>query len=199
MYYFYTTDGQTEGPVSMEVLEDYFNQKKITAQTPVFQEGGQEWEEFEKVLEKYRQNKEKLSPSGIKRLWIVAIFLIVFMVMLYTGWWFLIFHIGVLLLLFAIVRFLYHILHNMKLKASETQNTISQTKLGYYFVLIAIFSLVAGIIGFGIALDKKMVGIGVACLLSGFFSLMLFVWMGKIYDRIAECVLLLKNMQNNNQ
>lgn len=199
MYYIAIAEGQTEGPVSLQVLEDYFNQKKINANTLVFQEGGQEWEECEKVLEKYRQNKEKLSPSGIKRLWIVAIFLIVFMVMLYFGWVWLVLDIGVLLLLCAIVRFLYHILHNMKPKESETQNTTSQTKLGYYFVLIAIFSLVAGIIGFCVALGEEMVGIGVACLLSGFFSLMFFLWMGKIYDRIAECVLLLKNMQNNNK
>lgn len=40
MYYFYTSEGQTEGPVSMEVLEDYFSQKKINAKTMIFQEGG---------------------------------------------------------------------------------------------------------------------------------------------------------------
>lgn len=61
------------------------------------------------------------------------------------------------------------------------------------------FIAVAGIIGFGIALDEEMVGIGVACLLSGFFSLMFFLWMGKIYDRIEECVHILKNMQDRNK
>lgn len=145
MYYFYTTDGQMEGPVSMEVLEDYYNQKKITATTTVFQEGEQEGEEF------------------------------------------------------AVVRFRYRLLHNAKSKASSNQTPSSTTLIGYYFPIVGGFIAVAGIIGFCVALDEEMVGIGVACLLSGFFSLMLFVWMGKIYDRISECVLLLKNMQNNNK
>lgn len=40
MYYIANSDGETEGPVSLEVLEDYFNQKKINAKTMIFQEGG---------------------------------------------------------------------------------------------------------------------------------------------------------------
>lgn len=145
MYYIAIAEGQTEGPVSLQVLEDYFNQKKINAKTMVFQEGGQEWEEFEKVLAKYHK---KIVP---------------------------------------------------KTKVSSNQTPSSTTLIGYYFPMVGGFIAVAGIIGFGIALDEKMVGIGVACLLSGFFSLMLFVWMGKIYDQISEGVRILKNIQNNNQ
>lgn len=145
MYYIAIAEGQTEGPVSLEVLENYFTQKKINAKTMVFQEGGQEWEEFEKVLAKYRK---KIVP---------------------------------------------------KAKASSNQTPSSTTIIGYYFPMVGGFIAVAGIIGFGIALDEKMIGIGVSCLLSGFFSLMLFVWMGKIYDQISEGVRILKNMQNNNK
>lgn len=145
LYYIAIAEGQTEGPFSLEVLENYFTQKKINAKTMVFQEGGQEWEEFEKLLAKHHK---KIVP---------------------------------------------------KTKASSNQTPLSTTLIGYYFPMVGGFIAVAGIIGFGIALDEEMVGIGVACLLSGFFSLMFFLWMGKIYDRIAECVLLLKNMQNNNK
>ena len=145
MYYIAIAEGQTEGPFSLEVLENYFTQKKINAKTMVFQEGGQEWEEFEKVLAKYHK---KIVPKS---------------------------------------------------KVSEEQNTNVNLTLGNWFILIGRVVAVLGLIGFFVCIAHKLIGLAVACLLSGFFSLMFFLWMGKIYDRIAECVLLLKNMQNNNK
>lgn len=145
LYYIAIAEGQTEGPVSLQVLEDYFNQKKINAKTMVFQEGGQEWEEFEKLLAKH--HKKIVSKS----------------------------------------------------KVSEEQNTDVNLILGDWFFLIGRVVAVFGLIGFFVCIAYKLIGLAVTCLLSGFFSLMFFLWMGKIYDRIAECVLLLKNMQNNNK
>ena len=145
MYYIAIADGKTEGPVSLEVLEDYFNQKKINAKTMIFQEGGQEWEEFEKVLAKYHK---KIVP---------------------------------------------------KTKASSSQTPSFTTLIGYYFPMIGGFVAVAGIIGFFVCITNELVGLSIACLLSGFFSLMFFLWMGQIYDRIAECAHILKNMQDRNK
>lgn len=145
MYYIANSDGETEGPVSLEVLEDYFNQKKINAKTMIFQEGGQEWEEFEKVLAKYHK---KIVPKS---------------------------------------------------KVSEKQNTAINLTLGDWFFLIGRVVAVCGLIGFFICIANELIGLAVACLLSGFFSLLFFLWMGKIYDRIAECVHILKNMQDRNK
>lgn len=145
MYYIANSDGETEGPVSLEVLENYFSQKKINAKTMIFQEGGKEWEEFEKVLAKYHK---KIVP---------------------------------------------------KTKESSNQTPSSTTLIGYYFPMVGGFVAVAGIVGFLVCIDHKLVGLAVACLLSGFFSLMFFLWMGQIYDRIVECVHILKNMQDRNK
>lgn len=195
MYYFYTTEGQTEGPVSMEVLEDYFNQKKINAKTMVFQEGGQEWEEFEKVVAKYRSNQLPSYLTGIKWIGIVALIVVIAAIIGYVGLVGLLLEIGVVcLLIIGAIK-----IYKMKPAATEKQKPTSQTTLGYCFQIIAIFTAVVGIIGFCVALENERSVWAATYLLSGFFSLMFFLWMGKIYDRIAECVHILKNMQDRNK
>lgn len=196
MYYFYTSEGQTEGPVSMEVLEDYFSQKKINAKTMIFQEGGQEWEEFEKVVAKYRSNQLPSYLTGIKWIGIVALIVVIAAIIGYVGLVGLLLEIGVVcLLIIGAIR-----IYKMKPAATEKQKQTSQTTLiGYYFPMIGGFVAVAGIIGFFVCIANELVGLSIACLLSGFFSLMFFLWMGQIYDRIAECVHILKNMQDRNK
>lgn len=50
-YYIATEEGQTEGPYSFASLETFYAEGKITQKSLVCIAGGQEWVQFETVLE----------------------------------------------------------------------------------------------------------------------------------------------------